>query len=213
MKSTIALYVQHPYASSQCANGVMKALENNFRFKIFTKHEQMAGFFDDVDMICFPGGMGDAARFDSIHPSIINDVKYHVKKGKPYLGICMGAYWAGEYYFDLMDDISVEQYITRPWTDTKRPHAKSISITWNGVNEKMFFYDGCAIDGDEFKFDTIARYWNGDPMAIIKDNIGLIGCHPEAEKDWYDSYSWMKKEWTGDKHHLLLEFVNKLMRV
>jgi len=73
----------------------------------------------------------------------------------------------------------------------------------------MFFYDGCALfDGE---YETVATYPNGDAMAIKKGNIGLIGCHLEAEKDWYDMYSWMKKEWKGNQHHLLLEFANKLI--
>jgi hypothetical protein len=77
----------------------------------------------------------------------------------------------------------------------------------------MFFYDGCALVGDCTTFDTIARYSNGDAMAIIKDRIGLIGCHPESEQFWYDSYSWMKGKYHNGSHHkILLEFVNKLMQ-
>jgi len=208
LKPTIAIYVQHPYASSQCANGVMKALDGEFRFKLFTKHEQLEGFFDDVDMFCFPGGIGDAAKFDSIHPSTIDAVKWHTNKGTPYLGICMGAYWAGSDYFDIIGSTHAEQYITRPNTDTKRPHAKAMNVTWNGEQMKMFFYDGCALFGGEY--ETIATYPNGDAMAIKKGNIGLIGCHPEAEKDWYDMYSWMKKQWTGNQHQLLLDFAKHL---
>ena len=202
--------MQHPYASSQCANGVMKSLGDEFNFKMFTKHEQMTGFFDDVDMLCFPGGIGDADSFDSIHVSTVESVKKHISSGKPYLGICMGAYWAGRDYFDVMGDAVIEQYIKRPNTDTRRPHAKSLSVTWNDYNVKMFFYDGCAIVGDEKQYDVIARYANGDAMAVQKKNIGLIGCHPEADKVWYDSYSWMKKEWTGGQHHMLLDFAKDL---
>ena len=209
MKPTIAIYVQHPYASSQCANGVMRALDSDFRFKIFTKHEQIDGFFDDVDMLCFPGGMGDAAKFDSIHPSTLSVVREKTEKGLPYLGICMGAYWAGQHYFNIIGDTQAEQYITRPNTDTRRPHAKAIKVNWNGEDMKMFFYDGCALFGGAY--ETVATYANGDAMAIRKGRIGLIGCHPEAEKDWYDLYSWMKKDWRGDQHQLLLDFTKSLL--
>jgi hypothetical protein len=58
-------------------------------------------------------------------------------------------------------------------------------------------------------YDTIASYANGDAMAIIQNNIGCIGCHPEAEPFWYDSYSWMKGKYTS-KHDFLLDFVNQL---
>jgi hypothetical protein len=49
-------------------------------------------------------------------------------------------------------------------------------------------------------------------MAIMQNNIGLIGCHPEAEAHWYEAYSWMKRDWDGGKHHHLLDFVDQLMR-
>jgi len=66
--------------------------------------------------------------------------------------------------------------------------------------------------GDQRKFETIATYANGDPMAIIQNRIGLIGCHPESEPHWYQSYSWMKKHWhNGHHHNLLLNFVDAIM--
>ncbi len=76
----------------------------------------------------------------------------------------------------------------------------------------MYFYDGCALVGDNTKFKTVATYSNNDPMAIIQNNIGLIGCHPESQPSWYNEYhSWMKPHYHGGKHHeLLLDFVNDL---
>ena len=61
---TIALFVHQPYCSVQSDNGIMKALSSNYRFKIFTKHELEYNFFDDVDCIAIPGGIGDASKFD-----------------------------------------------------------------------------------------------------------------------------------------------------
>ena len=77
----------------------------------------------------------------------------------------------------------------------------------------MFFYDGCALIGDATKFTTVATYANGDAMAIVQNNIGLIGCHPESEQFWYDGYTWLTGKYHQDQHHvLLLEFVNNLMK-
>ena len=90
----------------------------------------------------------------------------------------MGAYWAGSEYFDLLQNADAVQYITRPNTDTRRPHPKAIDVNWQGTDTKMYFYDGCAIVGDRSKFDTIATYANGDPMAVIQNRVGVIGCHP-----------------------------------
>ncbi len=213
MKHTIALFLHDPKCSIQSGNGIIQALSPNYNFKIFGKSSLEDCFFDNVDMIVVPGGFGDAMTFESLFKNNKDQVISFVKNGGKYLGICMGAYWAGSYYFDILEDVDAVQYITQPNTDTRRPHAKAIDIKWNGHPDRMFFYDGCALVGDRSKFKTIATYANGDDMAIIQENIGLIGCHPESEKFWYDSYSWMGKHWHERKHHkLLLDFADQLMQ-
>ena len=149
----------------------MNALNKHYNFKVFTKHELEDDFFNDVDAVCFPGGIGDADSFDYLLQSNSGVVRNFVQRGGRYLGVCMGAYWAGKGYFDLLKDVEPLQYIKRPNTDTRRPHAKNISVTWKDKQQKMFFYDGCALVGNEQRFETIARYSNGDPMAIIQDNV------------------------------------------
>ena len=210
MKPTIALFVADPFCSVQSVNGIITALGNDYTFKLFSKNEVEQGFFDGIDIVAVPGGFGDASSFDRLFKANQNSVKKFVAQGGKYLGICMGAYWAGSYYLDLLDSVNAEQYITRPNTDTRRPHAKDINIIWQGHPNRMFFYDGCALVGDAGKFNTIATYANGDAMAIIQNNIGIIGCHPEAEQFWYDSYTWLRGNYVS-KHSLLLEFVDQLM--
>jgi len=213
MKHTIALFLHDPKCSVQSGNGIIQALSPNYNFKIFGKSSLEDCFFDDVDMIAVPGGFGDAMTFDPLFKHNKDRVKDFVKRGGKYLGICMGAYWAGSHYFDMLEDVDAVQYITQPNTDTRRPHAKAIDVKWKGHPDRMFFYDGCALVGDNSKFETIATYANGDAMAIIQKNIGLIGCHPESEKFWYeDQYKYINKFWhEGEHHRLLLEFIDKLM--
>jgi glutamine amidotransferase-like uncharacterized protein len=211
MKPTIALFLYDPKCSVQSGNGIIKALGAFYNFKIFSKNEVEDNFFDDVDIVAIPGGFGDASAFDQAFKHNGKQVKNFVKNGGKYLGICMGAYWAGRHYFNILDGVDAVQYITQPGTDTRRPHAKDIKINWNGHSTTMFFYDGCALVGNG-KYDIIAEYANNDAMAIIQANIGLIGCHPEAEQFWYDSYGYMKGKYTS-KHDLLLDFVNQLNSV
>jgi glutamine amidotransferase PdxT len=211
MKPTIALFLYDPKCSVQSGNGVIKALQLDYNFKIFSINPLEDNFFDDVDMIVVPGGFGDASTFDRAFKHIKDRVKSFVQNGGKYLGICMGAYWAGKHYFDILDSVDAVQYLAQPNTDTRRPHAKNISITWQGNPMNMFWYDGCALVGNTNKFTTIATYANGDAMAIVQDNIGLIGCHPESEQFWYDSYTWMKGKYHNGQHHqLLLDFANQL---
>ena len=211
MKPTIALFLHQPKCSVQSGNGIMKSLSSHYNFKIFTRHELEADFFDNVDCIAVPGGIGDASSYHYLLGNHQDRITQFINTGGKYLGICMGAYWAGQHYLDILEGVDSIQYITRPKTDTRRPHAKNIKINWNGTGTEMFFYDGCALVGNG-KYDTIATYANGDAMAIIQGRIGLIGCHPESEQHWYESYSWLTGKYHGGKHHeLLLDFVNTLM--
>jgi glutamine amidotransferase PdxT len=211
MKPNIALFLYDPKCSVQSGNGVIRALQLDYNFKIFGINPLEDNFFDDVDMIVVPGGFGDASTFDRAFKHTKDRIKSFVKNGGKYLGICMGAYWAGKQYFDILDSIDAVQYLSQPNTDTRRPHAKNISITWQTTHMNMFWYDGCALVGDTNKFKTIATYANGDAMAIIQNNIGLIGCHPESQQFWYDGYSWMKGKYHNGQHHqLLLDFTKQL---
>jgi len=169
-------------------------------------------FFENVDMIVIPGGIGDADVFKQLFKNNGDRVRRFIADGGRYLGICMGAYWAGSHYLNVLDSVDAVQYLKRPGTDTRRPHAKAVDVTWRGKSDKMFWYDGCALVGDSTKFETVATYANGDAIAIIQDRIGLIGCHPEADQFWYDGYSWMRRHWSGGHHDRLQEFANQLMR-
>jgi hypothetical protein len=46
----------------QSGNGIIKALNSKYEFKIFSKNELEDDFFDDVQLIAVPGGFGDCAR-------------------------------------------------------------------------------------------------------------------------------------------------------
>ena len=210
MKPTIALFLHQPKCSVQSGNGIIKALEDHYNFKIFTRHELENDFFDNVDIVAFPGGLGDSDSFDYLLKDNRDRIYDFIRNGGRYLGICMGAYWASSDYFNLLHDVDVEQYITRPNTDTRRTHAKNLTVEWLGTDTNMFFYDGCAFGPGQY--EIIAKYKNDDPMAIIQGRLGLIGCHPESQPHWYESYSWMRGKYhNGEQHKLLLDFVNKLM--
>jgi hypothetical protein len=212
VKPTIALFIHDPRCSVQSANGIMHALGTGYNFKIFSRNEVEDVFFDNVDMVAVPGGFGDADSYDTLFKHNAQAVQEFVQQGGRYLGICMGAYWAGRHYLNILDSVDAVQYLKRPGTDTRRPHAKAIDVNWRGRPDRMFFYDGCALVGDQSKFTTVATYVNGDAMAIIQNRIGLIGCHPEAEQFWYNDYSWMRRHWVGGHRHKLLEFADQLMR-
>jgi hypothetical protein len=211
MKPTIALFVHQPKCSVQSGNGIMRALNSDYTFKIFTRHELEDDFFNDVDIVAVPGGIGDSDAFEYLMRINGQRIRNFVASGGRYLGVCMGAYWADTDYLGLLDNVRVTQYIRSPGTDTHRPHAKEMPVQWLGEPTSMYFYDGCTYTGHG-RYNTVAHYPNKAPMAIMQDRIGLIGCHPEADQHWYDGYSWMQRKWHGGRHDYLLKFVDQLMQ-
>jgi glutamine amidotransferase-like uncharacterized protein len=210
----MALFMRHPECSEDCAYAMVHALSSDYQIRIFTEKElDDDNFFDNLDVIAFPGGIGDSdSYFDFFTRRRANRIAEFISSGGNYLGICMGAYWAGKRYFDILDGVEPVQYIKRTGTDIKRSYGTVASVTWKNQQEMMYFYDGCALIGDEERFNTIARYANNDPMAIIQNRIGLIGCHPEAPEYWFQKpWQYINKYYNGGSHHkLLLNFVNEL---
>lgn len=201
----IALFQHHPQASIDCCKAVINALPN-YKIKIFSEDDINEDLFKGLDMIIFPGGIGDSDSFpDFFTRRKSNLIADFIDRGGKYLGICMGAYWASNRYFDLIDDVEAVQYIKRPNADVKRSYGTTASVQWRDQKEDMYFYDGCALIGDETKFETIARYANDDPMAITQGNVTLIGCHPEALEYWFNEpWAYLKPKWNEGRHHTLL---------
>jgi len=211
MKPKIALFLNDPECSVICCAGMYEALSEHYTISIFTRHDLSNKLLKKADIVAFPGGIGNSGSFETLLEDRVDVVKEYLSRGGRYLGICMGAYWAGHYYFDLLDGVKAVQYIKRPDTEIKRSYATVAEITWKGKPESMYFYDGCAFVSKPHKQKTIATYANGDPMAIIQNRIGLIGCHPESSLSWYRQH-YMKEYWHEFRHHeLLLNFVNELM--
>ena len=192
----------------------MRALEPHYRVKWFDVRCNLDEVLNDVDGVVFPGGIGDSDSYhDFFSRTKANKIAAFLARGGRYIGICMGAYWAGSRYFDILDGVDAVQYIKRPTADIKRSYGTVAKIDWLGQKENMFFYDGCTFVG-RGSYNTIAKYSNNEPMAIIQGNIGLIGCHPESEEFWYNSpYDYLNRHWHDGKHHkLLLEFVDSLWK-
>ena len=210
MKPKVALFLYHPRCSIDSCNGIIKSLSPHFDFKIFTQHELEDTFLDDIDMVIFPGGIGDSDSYDFLMKRNSKAIKAFLARGGKYLGICMGAYWADKTYLDILDGIRVVQYIKRPTADIRRSYGKAAPIAWDGAPYHMYFYDGCTYIGAG-KMKIVATYANGDPMAVMQDNIGLIGCHPESELHWYNK-PYLLRHWHEGKHYkLLADFAKRLM--
>jgi glutamine amidotransferase-like uncharacterized protein len=154
-----------------------------------------------VDLVVFPGGDGEATAFRSALKDNLNDVRGFMQRGGKYLGICMGAYWADAYYFNLLQGTRCVQYIKRPRADIRSSYGTVAAVNWQGQDKRMYFYDGPTYVGGAFH--TLASYANGDPMAVVQGSVGLIGCHLESQQHWY-SKKVLQPHWHQNTHHRLL---------
>ena len=213
VKPVIAIFRHDPVASQDCVDGMIEALSGDFAIKLFDENDLAHDPLRDADIVAFPGGIGNAYYrfFDCFKRRETNEIADFISRGGKYLGICMGAYWAGRNYFDLLSGLEPVQYIKSSAADIKRSYPTVAKVSWGTRDEKMFFYDGPTFVGDG-RCQHHARYANGLPMAIIQGRVGLIGCHLESQHKWYDK-PYMQKHWHGGAHHaLLLSFTKKLMR-
>lgn len=211
MKPTIAVFIHDPQCETECALGMIEGLVRDFNIRTFGIDEFNIDFLKTVDAVAFPGGMGDSDDFYDIFTEDHIDALHTfigVYNGK-YLGICMGAYWASQHYFDVCPNLEISQYIEREDADIDFEGPTVADVVWNGSPETMYFYDGCAIEGDDM--DVVATYANGNAMAIIQGNVGIIGCHPEAQ-DWWYTLDGMSKTYYNVKHKkLMCDFVKELV--
>ena len=208
----VAIFVNHPECSVQSAHGIIRAISSEYDTACFTVDDIRDSYFRRYHLIAFPGGIGDSNSWHKILAPTQEVIHNQIALGKRYLGICMGAYWAGPHYYNLLKNIDTKQYIKRRDAKVRRSFATTTEVAWRGRQEQMFFYDGCSLIGRKRNFRTIATYTNGDPAAIIQGRIGVIGPHPESDVYWYDK-PYLQPYWHKYYHHrLLLGFVNELMK-
>jgi len=211
-KKRIAIFIHHPHCSIQSAHGIYRALTDHFSVDFISQYDLKKRKLDKYDMISIPGGIGDADTWHYTLEPFEDKIINQIHKGKFYLGICMGAYWAGPHYFDILDRVEPVQYIKRSDAELKRSFGSVVELNWKKQKDWFYFYDGCSFVKKGGKFKTIAKYKNGDAAAIIQNNIGLIGPHLESDIYWY-SKPYMKPYWHEYRHHLLLlDFVKKMMK-
>ena len=210
---TIALFQDdRDKTASACGDGVIAALSPHHNIKIFKKEQCTPKTFKDVDMVIFPGGSGGADDYFHLFPrKRANAVADFVANGGAYLGICVGAYWAGPDYFDILKGIEPVQYIKRPTADIMRSCNIAAYCLWKGEEELIFFRDGCTFIGDLSYSEIVSTYYNKEPMCIVQGKIGVMGACLDSLESWYDNKT-LKQYWHNGEHHkLLLEFVNELM--
>ncbi len=213
-KTKIAVFYNHPQCSLQSAHGIVRSLSLHYgsaNIDCISQQDLTWERLRKYSLLCVPGGIGDSDTWHRICEPSSEAVRRFVRSGRSYLGICMGAYWAGPLYYNIMTSVRIVQNIQRRKASTRRSYGTVVPVLWQGNLEHMYFYDGCSILGDFKDNEVIALYENGDPAAVIRDSVGVIGPHPESDIYWYTTKK-IQPYWHHYRHHqLLLDFVRTLL--
>ncbi|WP_261665116.1 BPL-N domain-containing protein [Deinococcus sp. Marseille-Q6407] len=155
----------------------------------------LSSSLQQADLLVIPGGNEDLA--DTWQRLTVKDqraVDTFVHQGGKYLGICLGAYLAGdfqsqaervgwrwlnatEYQGPLQGDV-MEALVKTQW---QRPAQTRL----------LYFSEGTSFGRvPPPRAQVLAHYSNGEIAAMIvpvgRGAAGVIGPHPEANEDWYD---------------------------
>ena len=78
------------------------------------------------------------------------------------------------------------------YKDLKREYSEVLGLNKNLSYGKVKGQDGynyatIKIGTQEWMAENLKTsiYANGDPMAIVQNNLGLVGCHLESQAHWY----------------------------
>ena len=169
--------------------------------------------------IIFPGGDGNSDQFDLYLIRYKSLIKRFVANGGKYLGICMGGYFASDYYFDILKGLYAPRYIKRKGACTKTQGPACLNITWKDKKRySAYFHDGAAFipfkDNKDLK--AYAHYQNKDIAALItnykKGKVAVIGPHLEAPAWWFYTQPNLEKKCRSSlQHQLFLKLFKDLI--
>lgn len=228
-KPLFLVYTDDPMCSIDCADGIAEVLNRSGLYEaIFIGPDSPEKIplnkesLKKADCIVFGGGLGDSDQFDERLLDSRSLIRNYVAKGGRYLGICMGSYFAGHHYFDILaKDTKAVQYIKRPETTIHHEKHDISTLFWRGEERDVYFHDGATFVPTKGNMrvsgDIVARYQNGDAAALIQDykkgRVAVVGPHPEAHSWWFYSQSRIHNRWHDCVHHdLALDLVETLMQ-
>lgn len=217
MKNLKAGVYRGPAASPGCPEAVKALLESYTAANISVEYigpvevrkldsRGMSG----LDIYAQPGGGTLSAAWQHISPSqqVIRDF---VSSGGKYLGFCLGAYLAGSGPgLGLMESGDTDQYINTAGAQVKGSHSTKVKVDWNGFpkGREIYFQDGARLILPPGAV-SLAKYSGGyhiaaGTMKYGSGKVGLVGPHPEADSDWFDSSNTVPSTYAFDLGHDLI---------
>lgn len=194
----VALVYRGPAACDGCPETIARRLrESEHKFRVLyvgpaEKRRITPAVLSGAALYVQPGGGQDIpGAAASIGKASIEAVRRYVSNGGRYLGICMGAYLAGDPGFGLVAG-EIDSEVDRP-RSTLHGIADTVTpVVWRGKKRWIYFQDGAMLPAAPGAA-VLAIYPNRDIAAATyrygKGRVGLVGPHPEADESWYRVWS------------------------
>lgn len=193
----VALVCRGPAACDGCPETIARRLrESGHKFRVIyvgpaEKLKITPAVLAGAALYVQPGGGQDIpGAAASIGKNSLKAVRQYVSNGGRYLGICMGAYLAGDPGFGLVAG-EVDSEVDRPRSALHGIADTVTPVVWRGQKRWIYFQDGAMLP-DAPGAVVLATYPNRDIAAATyrygKGRVGLVGPHPEADESWYRQY-------------------------
>ncbi|WP_246637458.1 BPL-N domain-containing protein [Burkholderia catarinensis] len=196
----VALVYRGPAACDGCPEAIAGRLrESDYRFRvIYVGPAEKLGItpaaLAGAALYVQPGGGQDIpGAAAGIGKHSIEAVRQYVSNGGRYLGLCMGAYLAGEQGFGLVAG-EIDSEVGRPGSTIHGIADTVTPVVWRGEKRWIYFQDGAMLPAAPAGSGgvVLATYPNRDIAAATyrygKGRVGLAGPHPEADASWYRQY-------------------------
>lgn len=191
----VSLVYHGPGACDQCPEAIATALaKEGFRTVFVFPGQLTKATFEKADLYVQPGGTDNIDEtLDALSFEEILNLRSFIAKGGRYLGICAGGYLAGQFSdedhahkaFGLLPHLSIDE-------ELEESDATLLPVDWGTQRRTMYYQSGPSF-GTTATANTqvIARYAGSGHIAAQispygKGAVGVIGPHPEADKDWYE---------------------------
>ncbi|MCU9955743.1 BPL-N domain-containing protein [Burkholderia sp. BKH01] len=196
----VALVYRGPAACDGCPEAIARRLrESDYKFRVryvgpAEKLKITPATLAGAALYVQPGGGQDIpGAAAGIGKKSIEAVRQYVSNGGRYLGLCMGAYLAGDQGFGLVAG-DIDSEVGRPGSTIHGIADTVTPVVWRGEKRWIYFQDGAMLPAVRAGSGgvVLATYPNHDIAAATyrygKGRVGLVGPHPEADESWYRQY-------------------------
>ncbi len=168
----------------ECSEMVAKSLQNtrkNIVISYIGEKEKLkltGQNLSKFDLYVQPGGGQDIpAAYDAIGDDGARAIREFVRRGKGYLGLCMGAYLADKDWIGLIDN-PLESEVGRPGSGVADEGDYTLNIRWG--NKKSLFIIRTALILIPARKAAALRPWPGTATATWLSPLTAM-----AEEKWY----------------------------